>query len=129
MRSVLILMSVFLASNLFASESKTLVCNDQNSHAVYSLKVANNKLEISALIKDSSVLSSSDVVLNFEEGESSESLQLFSGKNKDRKTIVAQLSVEQVLKIEKNQIVEVELLFAKDSKSLDQKTTFLCSLN
>ncbi len=129
MRSVVILMSVLLASSLFASESKTLVCNDQNSHAVYSLKVTNNQLELSPLIKDASVLSASEVVLSYEEGESSETLQLFSGKNKDRKTIVAQLSVEQILKIKKNQVVDVEMLFAKEGKNLDQKTTFLCSLN
>jgi hypothetical protein len=129
MRSGLVLFGLLLMTNAFALESKSLTCNDQNSHAVYSLKLSNSKLEILPLIKDSSVLSASEAVLNFEEGESTESLQLFSGKNKDRKTIVAQLSVDQVMKIKKNQIVEIELLFAKESKNLDQKTTFLCSLN
>lgn len=129
MRSGLVLFGLLLMTNAFALESKSLTCNDQNSHAVYGLKLSDSKLEILPLIKDSSVLSASEAVLNFEEGESTESLQLFSGKNKDRKTIVAQLSVDQVMKIKKNQIVEIELLFAKESKNLDQKTTFLCSLN
>lgn len=129
MRSGLILLSLFITSNLTASTNKELICNDQNSHAVYSLKLNENKLDIKPLIKDSSTLSSSEITLNYEEGESSDLNQLFSGKNKDKKTVVAILSAEQVKNIKANQIIEVQVLFSGDSKKLDQRTEFLCSQN
>ncbi len=129
MRSGLILLSLFIASNVMANTNKELVCNDQNSHAVYALKLNENKLEIKPLIKDSSTLSSSEITLNYEEGESSEANKLFSGKNKDNKTIVAILSAEQVKNIKANQIIEVQVLFSGDTKKLDQRTEFLCSQN
>jgi len=129
MRSGLILVAIVLSSNVFANQNKTLICNDQNSHAVYSLKLEANKIELKSLIKDSSVLSASDLVLAFEEGESSERLQVFSGKNKEKKEVVAILSVDQVKNLKRNQIVDVEILYSKESRNIDQKTTLLCSEN
>lgn len=129
MRSGLVLFTLLLSVNLFAATKKTLICNDQNSHAVYGLELLNDKLELKTLIKDSTVLSSSDLILAFEEGESSDKLQVFTGKNKERKDVVAILSVEQVKNLKRNQIVEVEILYSKDSRNLDQKTNLLCSEN
>lgn len=129
MRSGLILFSLVLSVNLIAATNKELICNDQNGHAVYGLKLENDNLELKALIKDSSTLSKSDLILRFEEGESTEKLQVFTGKNKERKDIVAILSVDQVKNLKRNQIIEVEMLYSQDSRNLDQKTTLLCSEN
>lgn len=124
MKKFIILLAISL--NSFAATG--LICNDQNSHAVYEIQLSKNNVSLLPLLKDSSVLSSSVVNLKVMEGESTTNSTLFSGINKNQNIVVLELPNRALETLNKSEIVEVDVIFSKDSKKiLDQKTEFLCS--
>jgi hypothetical protein len=125
MKKLLLLTTVF-SFNVMAGT--TLVCNDQNSHAVYKLQLTeeNSALVFSPLLKDNSTLSKSVATLRFNEGESSEIYSLYSGKNADRNVVVVELKNKELVR---GKIAEVYVSFSKDaSNKVDQKTILLCDV-
>lgn len=123
MKKLLLLTAAF-SFNVMAGT--TLVCNDQNSHAVYKLQLTeeNSTLVFSPLLKDNSTLSKSVATLRFNEGGSSEMYSLYSGKNEDRNFISVELKNKELSRKE----AEVFVSFSKDSKKVDQSTVFLCEV-
>lgn len=121
MKSILVIFLCFLSISSYASID--LICNDQNSHAVYQLQIE-KVLKIIPLIKDAGVLSENETTLKFNEGEN-----LFEGKNENRKIIVVEINLEQVKNLTLNQIISADVTYSdKNLNLLDQKTELLCSL-
>lgn len=125
MKKLLLLTAAF-SFNVMAGT--TLVCNDQNSHAVYKLQLTeeNSTLVFSPLLKDSSTLSKSIVSLKFNEGESSELYSLYAGKNLDQNVVAVELKNKELVR---GKIAEVFVSYSKNaSNKVDQKTVLLCDV-
>jgi hypothetical protein len=124
MKKLLLLTAAF-SFNVMAGT--TLVCNDQNSHAVYKLQLTeeNSTLVFSPLLKDNSTLSKSVATLTFNEGESSELYSVYAGKNLDQNAVVVELKNKELVR---GKIAEVYVSYSKASNKLDQKTVFLCDV-
>jgi hypothetical protein len=125
----LISILLFLIS-FSAFSSIDLTCNDQNSHAVYSLKILDNsKIKLSPLLKDQSPLSYSNTSLRYNEGESSGELQLFEGKN-SASLIVLELNISQAKQLTPFLTIDVLAYYTdEDINILNKKTVLICSLN
>lgn len=125
MKKLLLLTAAF-SFNAFAGS--TLVCNDQNSHAVYKLQLSNENatLVFSPLLKDNSTLSKSSVSMNYNEGESSELYSVYTGKNLDKNALVVTLKNKEIVR---GKIAEVLVSFSKNaSNKIDQSTVLLCDV-
>lgn len=126
MKKLLFVLTAAFSFNLMAGT--TLVCNDQNSHAVYKLELTqeNTTLIFSPILKDSSTLSKSIVTLRYNEGESSAMYSLYEGKNTDKNAVIVELKNKE---INRGKIAEVYVSYTKKSSdNLDQKTVFLCDV-
>lgn len=122
----LLLLSVVFSFNVMAGT--TLVCNDQNSHAVYKLQLTeeNSTLVFSPLLKDNSTLSKNIVTLKYNEGESSEVYSLYAGKNLDKNVVTVELKNKELVR---GKIAEVYVSYSKNaSNKIDQKTVLLCDV-
>lgn len=122
----LLFLTAAMSFNVMAGT--TLVCNDQNSHAVYKLQLTNGNTELvfSPLLKDASTLSKNVVTLKYNEGESSELYSLFSGKNQDQNVVAIELKNKELVR---GKIAEVYVSYSKNaSNKVDQKTIFLCDV-
>jgi hypothetical protein len=125
MKKLLLLAATF-SFNVMAGT--TLVCNDQNSHAVYKLQLpeAKSTLVFTPLLKDSSTLSSSVISLKYHEGESSEIYSLYAGNNIERNVVVVELKNKELIR---GKIAEVYVTFSKNASNiLNQKTILLCDV-
>ncbi|MEA9355317.1 hypothetical protein SHI21_03855 [Bacteriovorax sp. PP10] len=125
MKKLLLLTAAF-SFNVMAGT--TLVCNDQNSHAVYKLQLTeeNSTLVFSPLLKDNSTLAKSVASLKYNEGGSSELYSVYTGKNLDQNTVVVELKNKELVR---GKIAEVFVSYSKNaSNKLDQKTVFLCDV-
>lgn len=125
MKKLLFLTAAF-SFNVMAGT--TLVCNDQNSHAVYKLQLNEeySRLVFSPLLKDNSTLSKSVIVLKYNEGESNKTYTLYEGENADKNFVVIELKKQELVR---GKIAEVYVSFTKDaSDKLDQKTVLLCDV-
>lgn len=125
MKKLLLLTTAF-SFNVMAGT--TLVCNDQNSHAVYKLQLTeeNSTLVFSPLLKDNSTLSKSVVSLKYNEGESSELYSLYAGKNLDQNVVSVELKNKELVR---GKIAEVYVSYSKNaSNKVDQKTVLLCDV-
>lgn len=125
MKKLLLLTAAF-SFNVMAGT--TLVCNDQNSHAVYKLQLTeeNSTLVFSPLLKDNSTLSKSVVSLKYNEGESSELYSLYAGKNLDQNVVSVELKNKELVR---GKIAEVYVSYSKNaSNKVDQKTVLLCDV-
>lgn len=125
MKKLLLLTAAF-SFNVMAGT--TLVCNDQNSHAVYKLQLTegNSSLVFSPMLKDSSMLSKSVVTLKYNEGNSSELYSLYIGKNLDKNVVSVELKNKELVR---GKIAEVFVSYSKDaSNKVDQKTVLLCDV-
>lgn len=122
---------VFILAAAFSFSSMantTLVCNDQNSHADYILRISSNRqiLVFSPITKDSSTLSKSKLILDYNEGESNEALSLFAGRNADKNIIIVEVRNKEMIS---GKITEVDVYYTKTKGSLlDQKTLLLCGV-
>lgn len=126
MKNLLFILTVICSFNLMAAT--TLVCNDQNSHAVYKLELAqeNTALVFSPVLRDSSTLSKSVVTLKYNEGESGAVYSLYEGKNGDKNAVIVELKNKEIVR---GKIAEVYVSYTKNaSNKLDQKTVFLCDV-
>lgn len=122
----LLFLTAAMSFNVMAGT--TLVCNDQNSHAVYKLQLTNGNTELvfSPLLKDASTLSKNVVTLKYNEGESSELYSLFAGKNLDQNVVAVELKNKELVR---GKIAEVYVSYSKNaSNKVDQKTIFLCDV-
>ncbi len=125
MKKLIFLLAISL--NSFAATG--LICNDQNSHAVYEINVGTDQITFIPLLKDSSALSSSTVNLKIMEGESTENTTLFSGVNKSQSILVLELPNNAFKPLKRSDILEIGVVYSKASKKvLDQRTEFLCSV-
>lgn len=126
MKKLLLLLTAAFSFNVMAGT--TLVCNDQNSHAVYKLQLTeeNSTLVFSPLLKDNSTLSKSVAALKYNEGESSELYSVYGGKNLDQNVVVVELKNKELVR---GKIAEVYVSYSKNaSNKVDQKTVFLCDV-
>ena len=125
MKKLLFILATTFSFNLMAST--TLICNDQNSHSVYKLKISDSASNIvfKPIMRDSSTLSKSSVVLNYNEGESNDKISLYAGINADKNTIVIEGKVKE---INFGKIQKLNVYYSKNISPLDQKTIFLCSI-
>lgn len=135
MKSVTILpafiVALIVSSNVLAAETK-LICNDQNSHAVYELKLSEDlrSTTLAALLADSSVLSAGTKKLSYEEGESTESVATFGGKTNNGLAIALLFNAEKASKLSPNEILEVNVFHQQHKTDiLSGHTQFLCSKN
>lgn len=123
MRTLLLMATLLLSANAFAAT--TLVCNDQNSRSVYKLVVSDdNKLNFIPILKDSSVLSISNVVLNYNEGESNEVISLYEGLNTNNNTVIVELNKNT---IGVGKTTEANVYYSNDTDKL-VSTKFLCEV-
>lgn len=131
MRMLTALFLLVLASNVFASETK-LICNDQNSHAVYQLTVSEDLLSTSltTLLADSSVLSAGTKTLSYEEGESSETISTFAGRTNNGLNIVLLFNAKKAASLSSGEILDVGVYHQQHKTDiLSGHTEFLCSKN
>ena len=123
MKNVLLSLSVFFSISAYADS--VLICKNQNSEATYQLNITKSEAVLSPLIKDASTLSISEAKLDYQEGESSEEISLFGGKNDNGTTVVIEIS--------RNLNSEKEILAAvyytkEDPNLLNQFTVLSCQL-
>ncbi len=129
MLSALFILAV--TSNVFAAETK-LICNDQNSHAVYQLTVSEDlrTSSLTALLADSSVLAQGTKKLSYQEGESTESVATFAGKTNNGLSIALLFNAEKAASLSVNEILEVSVYHQQHKTDiLSGHTEFLCSKN
>lgn len=126
MKTLLFASIMLISSNLMAAT--TLICNDQNSRAVYKLTLNDNatKLNFEAIAKDNSLLSSSAASLRYNEGESNSAIALYEGVNLKNDTIIVEIDKKTVAQ---NSTAELTVYYAASTSTiLNNKTTFLCEL-
>lgn len=131
MKKMTAFFALALSLNVFAAEIK-LVCNDQNSHAVYELKISEDlrSSSLKALLADSSVLSAGTKKLSYQEGESSETVATFAGRTNSGLEIALLFSAERAAKLRTNEILEVAVYHQQHKTDiLSAHTEFLCSKN
>lgn len=131
MKTLSILFALTMSFNVFASDTK-LICNDQNSHAVYELKISEDlrSTSLKALLADSSVLAEGTKKLSYLEGESSETVATFAGKTNGGLEIALLFNAERAAKLKSNEILEVSVYHQQHRTDiLSVHTEFLCSKN
>lgn len=131
MKNALLTLTLLFSVNAFAKDT-ALVCNDQNSHAVYKLTITGDlkKLQLETLIGDSSVLAAGSKALKYQEGESSEDSALFAGKLNNALNVAVYIDIKRASTLRKYEIVEVQLQYqAERNANLALSTEFLCSKN
>ncbi len=131
MKLIIALFTLAVTANVFATETK-LICNDQNSHAVYQLTVSEDLLSTSltALLADSSVLSAGTKKLSYEEGESSETIATFAGKTNNGLSVVLLFNAVKATSLSRNEILDVSVYHQQHKADiLSGHTQFLCSKN
>lgn len=132
MKNLILGMTVLFSAHAFAAGETSLVCNDQNSHAVYKLTLTQDlqKLQLTTLIGDSSVLAAGTKQLRFQEGESAEDSALYAGKTNDALNVAVHLDAKRAATLKKYEILEVFVQYqAERNANLALSTTFLCSKN
>lgn len=131
MKNALLALTFLFSVNAFAKDT-ALLCNDQNSHAVYKLTITGDlkKLQLETLIGDSSVLAAGSKSLKYQEGESSEDSALFAGKLNNALNVAVHIDVKRATSLRKYEVVEVQLQYqAERNANLALSTEFLCSNN
>lgn len=131
MKTLTVFFALAMSLNVFAAETK-LICNDQNSHAVYELKISEDprSTSLKALLADSSVLSAGTKKLSYQEGESSETVATFAGKTNGGLEIALLFNAEKAAKLKSNEILEVAVYHQQHRTDiLSAHTEFLCSKN
>ncbi len=131
MKNALLALTLLSSFSVFAADT-TLICNDQNSHAVYKLTITEDlkRLQFVTLVGDSSVLSAGSKSLKYQEGESSEDSALFAGKLNNALNVAIHLDLKRATSLRKYEIVEVQLQYqAERNANLALFTEFLCSKN
>lgn len=129
MKNVSILLGLLVSFQAFAAET-TLLCNDQNSHSVYRLQLAEDlkSAKLTAVIGDSSVLSAGTKDLRFEEGESSEQMATFGGKTNSGLSLALLFNAQQAAELKPFEILEVSAYYQQQKGDiLSGNTLFLCS--
>lgn len=129
MKTATLTFLILAFSQAFANES-SLVCNDQNSHAVYKVNVAENldRVSLIPLLADSSLLSNGAKSLRYQEGESSFDLALFAG-NSNGVSIALEFNRETYINLKKYEILEMNVFAGQKNSSNRYNTIFLCSKN
>lgn len=127
------LLSLFLVFSTQAfSQETSLLCNDQNSHAIYKLNLSANlqRLQLNTLIGDSSVLSAGSKPLRYQEGESAEDSALYAGKLNNTLNIAVHIDAKRAQSLKPYDILEVFVQYqAERNANLALSTTLLCSKN
>lgn len=122
-------LGLFFAATLGYAQETNLICNDQNSHAVYKITLSKdlNRAALIPLLADSSLISDGAPILRFMEGESGE-LSVFGG-NSAGINIALEFNREQAVSLKKYEILDV-LVFAVNKATQEKySTSFLCSKN
>lgn len=123
MKTVLAMATLILSANVFAAT--TLVCNDQNSRSVYKLVLNDdNKLNFIPVLKDSSALSISNVVLNYNEGESNEVISLYEGTNSNNNVVIVEINNTTIAT---GKTAEANVYYTNETNKL-VTTKFLCEV-
>lgn len=131
MKKLLVSLTVVFSAQVLASDI-TLICNDQNSHSVYSLEIAKDlsTAELLPLLADSGVLSQGSNNLKLQEGESSDSLFTYAGKTKRGLSLALLLNAKAAGTLERFETLDVEAYFQhKKDGDLSGHTSLLCSKN
>ncbi len=129
MKNIIIIIGLIVSFRSVASDSY-LLCNDQNSHSVYELKISENlnSIKLTTLLADSSVLSSGSKTLNFEEGESTPEMSTFGGKTNSGLGIALLLDSRKASNLKSYEILEVNVFYQKAKGDiLSGNTLLLCS--
>lgn len=129
MKKLSIILGLIFSVQAFAADT-TLICNDQNSHAVYRLLIKNDltSVKLITVIGDSGVLSAGTRELGFEEGESSETQAAYSGKSNAGLIVALSLNSKKAISLEQNEILDVSVYYQPSKGDiLSGKTTLLCS--
>lgn len=131
MKTISLLAVILLTSNVMASETK-LICNDQNSHAVYELTLSENleTASLSALLADSSVLSAGTKTLKYLEGESAPAMATFAGKTNNGLSVALLFDAQKAASLKPSEILDVDVYHQQFKNDiLSGRTQFLCSKN
>jgi len=131
MKNAILALSLLFSFNAF-SKDVSLVCNDQNSHSVYRLTITPDlqKLQLTTILADSSVLSAGTKPLRYQEGESAEDSALYAGKLNNGLNIAVHLDAKKAATLKKFDILEVFVQYqAERGANLALSTEFLCGLN
>lgn len=126
MNKILIALTMLISANVMAST--TLVCNDQNSRAVYklSLNEDSTKMTFTPILRDNSLLSSSVASLRYNEGESNSVYSLYEGNNLTNGKIVVELKNKTITY---GSTAEVSVVYAdRSKKDSSHKTIMLCEV-
>lgn len=131
MKKFLGILGFIFSAHVSASEL-FLVCNDQNSHSVYSLEIAGDlsSIKLQPLLADSGVLSQGSKNLKFQEGESTESLFTYAGKTNNGLSLALLFNAKAASTLERFETLDVDAYFQhKKGGELSGHTILLCSKN
>ncbi len=129
MNKLLIVLGILTSLSTFASET-LLICNDQNSHAIFELQISEDTSTsvLKTLLADSTLLASGTRVLTLQEGESSATLSTYAGKTNSNLHIALLLNTSLAETLKTSEILEVNVYYQKQKGGmLDGKTLLLCS--
>ncbi|MDD4976139.1 MAG: hypothetical protein PHY93_17415 [Bacteriovorax sp.] len=129
MKNLLLVLGFLFSLQSMASET-TLVCVDQNGHAVYQLQLSED-LTISKLVTlvgDSSALSAGAKYLKIQEEESSPEMATYTGKSNALLHIALLFNSHQASSLRPFETLEVTAYYQqKKGDILSGKTDLLCS--
>lgn len=129
MKTLLMALTLVFSMQLFASET-TLLCNDQNSHAVYRLQINEDLTSVKLLtvIGDSTSLSVGSKNLKIQEGESTDEATTYAGKTNSALNLALLFNSKKAVSLELNQVLEVAVYFQQEKGDiLSGNTHLLCS--
>lgn len=122
MKTIALITSLMFSFSAFSE----VICNDQNSHAVYEMNVAiEDFITLTPISKDSSLLSKAPALLE------KQSETVFGGHNFEVTTrVMAKLNYKKARALKKGQILEVEVFVESEANAKNTyHTELLCSLN
>lgn len=131
MKNLSIILGLVFSLPLFATDM-TLLCNDQNGHAVYRLQLSQDLTvtRLTTLIGDSSILSAGTKSLQLQEGESSAKMATYAGKTNTGLSLALLFNSQKAAALKPFEILEVTAFFQQQKgDDLSGNTVLLCSKN
>jgi len=131
MKNLTLALGLIFSLQTFAADT-TLICNDQNSHSVYQLLVAQDlsAVKLVTVLRDSSVLAVGSRNLQIEEGESSPELMTYAGRLNQGLQVALLLNSQKAVNMRSSEILEVSAYFQLQKGGiLSGNTVLLCSRN
>jgi hypothetical protein len=131
MKNLTLILGFIFSLQSFATDTR-IICNDQNSHAVYRLELSSDhtRTKLVTLVGDSSVLSAGAENLKIQKSESSSEMSTYAGRSTSSLHMALLYNSQKAADLSSFEILEVTAYYQQyKGDILSGKTTLLCSEN